>query len=197
MSRVATLDSAELEGRRLASSIAMTVVLVSFSMLFASLFLGYAYYRITSPVWPPMGMSKVDLYFPTLSTFAILLSSLSFVIFKTKYLGGGSAKKTLPWLGLTIFLGLGFMFTQFSLWADLSGKGFYASSGVFQSLVYAFTWIHAAHIVMAILALVWLVPTTLKNECTITEENKVNNIGKFWHFLGVIWLLMYFIIFVI
>ncbi len=197
MERTAILHSDSAEGKRLVSSIAMIVVLVSFSMLFASLFLGYSYFRITSPVWPPMGMDKVELFYPTLSTFAIVLSSMTFMIFRAKYFGGGDVKKTLPWLLGTIALGLGFMYTQFSLWADLKSKGFYASSGVFQSLVYSFTWIHAAHIVIALLALAYLIPVTMKKECTITEENKVNNVGKFWHFLDVIWLLMYFIIFVI
>jgi cytochrome c oxidase subunit III len=197
MERTAILHSDSIEGKRLVSSIAMIVVLVSFSMLFASLFLGYSYFRITSPVWPPMGMEKVDLFFPTLSTFAIVLSSMTFMVFKAKYFGGGAVNKTMPWLVATIILGTGFMYTQFSLWADLKSRGFYASSGVFQSLVYSFTWIHAAHIVIALLTLLYLIPVTMNKECTISEENKVNNVGKFWHFLDVVWLLMYFIIFVI
>jgi cytochrome c oxidase subunit 3 len=197
MERTATIHSHSIEGKRLVSSIAMLVVLVSFSMLFASLFLGYSYYRITSEVWPPMGMEKVDLLFPTMSTFAIVISSFTFMVFKAKYLGGGAFKKTLPWLIATIALGVTFMYTQFALWGDLKSKGFYASSGVFHSLVYSFTWIHAAHIVVALLALIYLIPVTMKKDCTISEENKVNNVGKFWHFLDVIWLLMYFIIFVI
>ena len=37
------------------ADLAMTVVLVSFTMLFASLFLMYMVYRVTNSVWPPMG----------------------------------------------------------------------------------------------------------------------------------------------
>ena len=52
------------EGQKIVSSIAMTIVLISFSMLFASLFMGYAVYRIQNPVWPPMGMQRVPTSVP-------------------------------------------------------------------------------------------------------------------------------------
>lgn len=197
MDRAVLLNSQSLEGRRLASRIAMIVVLVSFSMLFASLFLGYVYFRITSPVWPPMGMEKVSLFFPTISTFLIVLSSLTFIVFKSSFGGGTDKKKTMFWLGVTILLGLVFMGCQLSLWADLSSEGFYASSGIFPSLIYSLTWIHAAHVVMAIFTLLWLIPNVFKNDFTVGGENKVHNVGSFWHFLSVVWILMYFLIFVI
>lgn len=183
------------DGKRMASAIAMTVVLVSFSMLFASLFLGYFYYRITATVWPPAGMEKIGLFYPALSTFFIVLSSISYQgfasAFKKKDKGGMAYN-----LAFTIFLGLCFLGSQILLWDNMEYVGLYANSGIFPSIVYSFTWIHVAHIVGGLLFLLWVWPVTRKTEFTIKDENKVSNAGKFWHFLDIVWLVIFFSIFV-
>ena len=57
------------------SSITMTILLVSFSMLFGTLLLGYLIYRARSAQRPPMGVEVPGFYAPSLSTFFIILSS--------------------------------------------------------------------------------------------------------------------------
>ena len=95
---------------------------------------------------------------------------------------------------MTLFLGLAFMAVQFELWAQMADIGLYVSAGIFPSLLYTLTWVHAAHIVMAILALLLLLPSVFK-EHSDTKIIWILNIGKFWHFLGVIWLIMFVVIF--
>ncbi len=183
------------EGEKLAASIAMIVVLVSFSMLFASLFLAYFYYRITEHVWPPMGMERLNLFVPTMSTTFIILSSISLFGFNHYFKEANQLKMKLT-LALTIGPALAFMGSQLFLWESFKNIGLYASSGIFPSIIYSFTWIHVAHIVAAIFSLLWLVPISLKSEHTFKDENVVLNVGKFWHFLSIIWLIIYFSIFV-
>ena len=60
----------EKESRK--DSIAMTVTLVSFSMLFATLMLGYTVYRFSNQVWPPIGFSQINLLYPIVSTAEIV-----------------------------------------------------------------------------------------------------------------------------
>ena len=62
------------DGKDVANSIAMVITLVSFTMLFAVFFLGYAIFRLNAQEWPPMGMNKVGLGIPSLSTLIIILS---------------------------------------------------------------------------------------------------------------------------
>lgn len=183
------------EGEKLASSIAMIVILVSFSMLFASLFLAYFYYRITEPVWPPMGMENLNLFYPSISTGIIVLSSMTLFGFDLAFKKGNQIHMK-AWLAVTILLGASFLGSQMYLWEGLKNIGLYASSGIFPSIVYSFTWIHVAHIVAAILSLFWLIPISSKTSMTFKEENVVLNVSKFWHFLSIIWLIIYFSIFV-
>jgi len=187
--------SKERMGRQITSSIAMTVVLVAFSMLFASLFLGFTVFRFTSPVWPPMGFERIDLFLPTVSTIIIALSSFSFWKFQNVFLVNGKEKKF--WFSLTALLGMAFMISQILLWSNLHSKGIYVQDGIFPSIIYSFTWVHAAHVVVAWLVLFYLVPTLKADLDVESYEIRVFNIGKFWHFLGVVWLIMYITMFLL
>jgi cytochrome c oxidase subunit 3 len=177
------------QGQEIVSSIGMTVTLISFAMLFATLMMGFAMFRITAPVWPPEGMSKPSLLLPGLSTLCIFLSSLSFIWFEKNI----SNKKGLI---LTIFLGLSFMLIQSLFWHQLKVQGILASSGIFPSIIYTFTWIHAAHIIVAIGLLFWLLCYALK-EINTKALLRVSSVGKFWHFLGIVWCIMFLTIFVL
>lgn len=180
------------EGDKVISSIAMIVALVSFGMLFLTLMMAFALYRFTAPVWPPAGMVKPSLLIPSISTFLIILSSIAYFSFEKKT-EKGLVDKT--GLAMTLILGFAFMVSQFIFWSALKSHGIFVSSGIFASIMYAFTWIHAAHIVGALALLSWLY-LSLKNPDKMTAV-KVASIGKFWHFLGIVWLIMFVTIFVL
>lgn len=178
----------------LQNNLAMTIALVSWAMLFATLFMGYAIYRSSANVWPPMGFSKVSLTLPTLSTLIILLSS--WFCYQTKLsLKIKDLSKARLNLNYTMLLGFGFMLIQSLLWSHLKSTGVYVSSGIFASIIYAFTWIHAAHVFCGLFALIYL-RMVLKPTKTNLLQIAIN-VEKFWHFLGVIWILMFLTLFVI
>lgn len=162
------------------------VTLVSFGMLFAALFLSYALFRLQQSSWQPFGFEDFNLQVPSLSTFLILLSSCTLIWFRNT--------RTKISLSLTLLLALGFLLTQFYLWDHLKEIGFYVGSGIFSSIVYAFTWIHAAHIGLGLLGLLFLIPSINKKE---KYEYRVKSIEYFWHFMGIIWGIMFLILFII
>jgi cytochrome c oxidase subunit 3 len=170
-------------------SIAMTVTLISFGMLFASLFLGYFLVRFNAPTWPPVEIQGMPKLLPFLSTLVIGLSSFTYYLMEKK------AEKGLYW-NLTFVLGITFLFLQSLLWSALKDSGILISNGQVPSMVYAFTWIHAGHIVMGLLTLLWLARFVFFKKEKLTDI-KLMNVGKFWHFLGIVWLLMYLMIFVL
>jgi cytochrome c oxidase subunit 3 len=187
-----TLSKAD-QGQEIISSVGMIVTLVSFAMLFATLMMGFAMYRLTAPVWPPAGMTKPSLLLPSLSTFCIFISSLCFMKFEKSL---SENKLEMRGLIATIFLGLCFMTIQTLLWHSLKTQGIFVSSGIFPSIIYAFTWIHAAHIIAALALLFWLY---IKVKKGLNPKSKLMaaNTGKFWHFLGIVWFIMFVTIFVL
>jgi cytochrome c oxidase subunit III len=172
------------------NSVAMTVTLISFGMMFASLFLGFFLVRFSAPVWPPVEIENLPKLIPFFSTIVMALSSFTY----WKMEKGIEKRKTF-WL-LTVTLGILFLVSQWSLWTTLAASGILVSNGAVPSMVYAFTWIHAGHIVIALGLLFWVGHLVFRRPEKVTEA-KLINVGKFWHFLGVIWLIMYLMLFVL
>ena len=196
MQEVMNNTSAISEGKKVSNSIGMLVILVSLSMLFATLMMGYIFFRWTSDVWPPMGMQRAELFYPTLSTVAIALSSFSFHYFEALYKKGKEAFQAWPVL-VTVALAAVFLISQTKLWAHMNQIGLYVEGGVFPSILHGFTWIHAAHLVVALFLLFYLAFVVMTNPFGKDRTEAIKNIGKVWHFLGVVWLIMYLTIFVL
>ena len=170
------------EGDRRVGSVAMTLAIVSFSMLFATLFLSYVLLRFNAPAWPPMGIGRLGLVLPTLSTVFIAASSLAYWAFERSY-GIGQVRKAYFWTA--VLAGCGFMVSQAMLWHSLELQGIYAGSGAFGSAIYGLTWTHAAHIVLGLLLLLWQIPLLGRRDGSALLRLK--NVGIFWHFLGIVW----------
>ena len=176
------------------SSVTMTVVLITFSMLFATLCMGYMVLRVRSSVWPPMGMTKIGLTIPSISTLIILMSSLSYYRFEALI------KREIDgrlYHFITLLLGLAFSASQYLLWSELKMMGIGPGTGVFGSMLFGFTWIHAAHIAAG-LVLLLLLPKMLSkfDPQAIERKLRVKSIGLFWHFLGIVWGILYLMLFV-
>ena len=180
------------EKERTTSSILMTVILISFSMFFATFFLGYLILRFNTPIWPPMGMERIPLTLPFAATVLLALSSFSYWLFE-------QSCKDLPkrrFLLGTIIPGLGFLGLQIMLWHSLKIKGIYAHSGIFGSFLYVLTGLHAAHIILGLLFLLLPLLLFTKKGPRSISLLKINNIGIFWHFLGLVWFCIFMGLFV-
>lgn len=183
------------QGQKIVSTIGMTVLLTSFGMLFASLLLGYFALRLTSSIWPPMGMPKVPLAWPSVSTAIILLSSFFLFRFEKDALKQRSRASIISFV-VTLGLGCGFVLTQFILWREMAKLGLYVEGGIFPSLMYTMTWVHAAHILVGLVALVSIAPLVGKKNYLLKEELRITNVSKFWHFLGIVWGVIFLVMFV-
>lgn len=178
------------ELQNLRNSVGMTVALISFGMMFATLFLGYFLVRSNAPTWPPVEISNMPMLLPFLSTLVMGLSS--FTYFK---LEKDASHRKHFWFA-TMALGISFLVLQWNLWGALKASGILVSNGNVPSMVYAFTWLHAAHIVMGLMLLMWLGHYIFRKPEAVTALTLLN-VGKFWHFLGAVWLLMYLMLFVL
>lgn len=178
----------------LQNDLAMTVGLISAGMLFVTLLMGYGIYRSSAPVWPPAGFNPVSLLWPTLSTVLIALSSW-FSYQTTQASRQGNFGKAHQNLNLTLVLGGAFMLSQVMLWGSLKQNGLFVSSGIYSSILYGFTWIHAAHVIGGLGSLVYL--KVVLRPATRMYLQKAVNVEKFWHFLGLIWVFMFLGLFVV
>lgn len=182
----------QLDKQKVVHSIAMIFVMISFVMLFATMFLGYTIYRSTTDVWPPFGFDKLPLAVPFLSTVLIAISSFYFILFERGLTKDYIVSKF--YFTLSLLFGVGFCALQFVLWSDLQSLGIFAYTGTYGSLIYGFTWLHFAHMILGLVAMLFILKDL--NKSPKLQVIKVINIGKFWHFLGLTWLAIFISIFV-
>src|SRR5580693_4302495 len=59
----------------------------------------------------------------------------------------------MPWLSITLVLGLLFLFGQWTAWKQLAANGFYVATTPSSSFIYLLTGTHAVHLMGGVLAL--------------------------------------------
>jgi cytochrome c oxidase subunit 3 len=181
--------------RSFAYQVGWTILFVSIGMLFMTLFMMYGVFRYSQAMWPPMGVEKQPLIYSTISTILILLSSGTLERAHKRF--KVSIKEYKSAMKVTIGLGILFLISQYFVWTDLTKRGLGVSEGIFPSILHGFTYIHWAHIVLALGALIWALKfKDIKETGELVNQTQFKNIVKCWHYLGIIWIILYGILFV-
>ena len=175
--------------------VGMVMALASWSMLFASLFFAYAVLRMSAATWPPEGASRLPTALPFANTLVLLLSSV--VLWR-----GADPKRERPGAlsrALSAALGLGTLFLalQMAVWVPLWTRGFTMRSGVYASLFYGLTAFHAVHVLAGLVALAWLKRGARDGRYVSGRQNPVRLTAMFWHFVDVVWVLMFAVVYVL
>ena len=85
---------------------------------------------------------------------------------------------------------------QILLWTDLIGEGLTHQTGAYGSAFYFLTVFHALHVVVGLGMLVSVVPKARRGGYTTDDHHGVVLVSMFWHFVDIVWVLMYLMIFV-
>ncbi len=180
----------------LTSSLGMIVFLASWGMMFAGLFFAYGFARSKAIVWPPAGAPHLPLALPALNTAVLLASSYCFSR-GLAALRRGRRDAFRTSIGLTLGLGMLFLALQLVLWRQVAASGLGVADGSYGAVFYAFTAFHALHVLVGVIVLGWVFVRSLLG--AYTEHNVINVrvCGMFWHFVDVVWVLMFLTIYVL
>jgi heme/copper-type cytochrome/quinol oxidase subunit 3 len=168
--------------------VGMAVFLGSWAMLFVGLFFAYAFVRARAPSWPPLDAPPLPRLLPGLNTLAIALSSAA-VARAVRQRELGRARSAARLLAAAVALGATFLALQLLVWADLWRAGLLPSSGPYGSVFYAFTAFHALHVLVG-LGGVGAVAVRARSTAGASATD-VRLWGWYWHFVGVLWALLY------
>jgi cytochrome c oxidase subunit 3 len=150
--------------------------------------------------WRPLRLPHI-LY---LNTIILFLSSLTLErarqnIFREvdvfeEWLGLGrpALRRTIPWVAVTLVLGVAFLIGQTIAWAQLTSQGFafdrWATPASY--FFYLITGLHAAHLVLGVLALMMCVGTLGWLKRVEYRQIAVDTTAWYWHVMGFAWLLL-------
>lgn len=171
-------------------SLGMIVALAAWAMMFAALFFAYFGARARFTEWPPAGVPHLPLTLPFVNTLVLLGSSVA-ISLATKRLAAGDKPGLTRYLSLGTLLGVVFLGLQVVVWRDLWSQGLLPSSGLYGSVFYGLTGLHALHVVAGLGVLLVLLRRAFSGSFSPKEAFKVRVPVLFWHFVDAMWVLMF------
>jgi len=100
-------------------------------------------------------------------------------------------ERSLPWLGITVLLGFGFLAGQWLAWGELHNRGFYVSTNPSSSFAFLLTIAHALHLAGGMIALIWASSTSLLYRPIEARRIVVDITAWYWHFMAVLWIYIF------
>jgi cytochrome c oxidase subunit 3 len=94
----------------------------------------------------------------------------------------------IPWLSMTLVLGLAFLFGQWTAWRQLAANGFYVATTPSSSFVYLLTGTHAIHLMGGVLSLFVAGLASLMRRSVATRSIVVDVTAWYWHFMAGLWI---------
>jgi cytochrome c oxidase subunit 3 len=174
------------------SKFGFIVFLLSESVIFLSFFAGYIVYKTTTPNWYPPGVTGLETREPFINT--LVLVSSSFVIYVAeRYLHDKKLWGFRLFLLATMAMGSYFLYGQAVEWRSLP---FSHQSGLFGGTFFLLTGFHGLHVLTGILLQTLMlgrsfIPGNYDNGFFGVEATSL-----FWHFVDVIWIVLYTLIYV-
>ncbi|MEL7070592.1 MAG: heme-copper oxidase subunit III [Cyanobacteria bacterium J06581_3] len=168
------------------------VFLLSESVIFFSFFVGYIVYKTNATDWLPAGFEGLEVREPLINT--IVLVSSSFVIyFAERFLRKENLWGfRLFWL-MTMAMGSFFLYGQAVEWMGLP---FGFKDGVFGGTFYLLTGFHGLHVMTGVLLQGIMLGRSFLPNNYDGGEFGVEATSLFWHFVDVIWILLFVLIYV-
>ena len=170
-------------------TLGMVFFIGSWSMAFGTLFLSFLVLRQRIQVWPPADVALPSTSIAALGVLVLVASSAALHRAVTRMRERGAGYLSAWCAGLV--LGLVFAGLQTWLWYDLMAAGRTQSSGLYETLFYGLTWIHAAHVLAGLLTLLWALVGLVRGRYGPHRFSSVSNAAIFWHFVGVVWLVLF------
>ena len=168
------------------------VFLLSETFIFLGFFTGYIIYKTTTPNWLPPGVSGLDIKDPAINT--VVLVSSSFVIYLAeRALKRHDLLKFRQLLMISISMGSYFLVGQAIEWSHLS---FGFTTGVFGGMFYLLTGFHGLHVLTGILLQIIVFGRSFLPGNYDTGHFGVNSTSLFWHFVDVIWIVLFVLIYI-
>ncbi len=134
-------------------------------------------------------------WLPTINT-ALLLSSGVTITIAHHALIANQRSKTITFMWLTVLLGVVFLFVQgyeyFHAYNDLNLK---LTSGVYGSTFYMLTGFHGFHVFLGMLMLLFITLRLQKGHFTADKHFGFEGAAWYWHFVDVVWLGLYILVY--
>jgi cytochrome c oxidase subunit III len=201
-----------MEQQRETAALGMWIFLSTEVLFFGGLFMTYTLNRSTYPDIFSEASKTIRLSLGAVNTVVLIASSLTMAM---AVWSSQTGKKKLLTLFLIATLALGCVFLgikaieyhekyvehhipgwnyQFEPNADVATN---AHTQLFFSLYFGMTGLHALHMIVGAGLLIWLIKESLRGRFTPEYNTPVENIGLYWHFVDIVWIFLFPLLYLI
>ena len=99
----------------------------------------------------------------------------------------GDGKKAAKWLLATCAGGATFAGIKAVEWTIEIKHGYTITANGFWSFYYTAAGIHALHVIVGAIIMVWVARTAARGE----HLHRVENVGIYWHFVDLVWIFLF------
>ena len=186
--------AANVSSRVEAQFLGMLLFIISEVMLFGAFFTAYFFIRVVGEAeWFPFDRFELPVGIAGVNT-AILLSS-SFTMHWTLEGVRNENRRALKMGILTTFLlGLTFLTIQVNEYVHL---GFAPSDNAQATVFYCLTGLHGAHVSVGLVLLLIVMIRSFRGHYSAKEHRGVEVPGIYWHFVDVMWVVVYSTIYIL
>jgi len=182
----------------------MWLFIISDSLTFSALLIGYAYVRASSDQWPTPFPFNPSIVFSTIMTLCLLSSSLTMVM-GVSASARGDKKAVRKWILLTIVFGLTFIVLHLIEWKHLLDEGLRPfslpeewlhkwpnASPLFGATFFGITGLHMFHVLTGAIYLAVIAARVNK-----VKHEDVEISGLYWHFVDLVWMFVFPLIYLL
>ena len=177
------------------NKLAMWLFLGSECLLFGGLISTYMLYRGRVSDGPHPSQIY-DIPFTSVSSFVLLMSSLTMVLAVTAAQRGDDSRTNL-WLTTTAILGATFVGGQVYEFTTFYREGLGFTTSLFGSSFYTLTGFHGVHVSVGVIMLLATVGIIKRNRVTGNKAESVELVGLYWHFVDVVWIIIFTLVYLI
>jgi cytochrome c oxidase subunit III len=177
----------------------MWLFLAGDAMSFGGLIAAYAALRLGDPKWPTP-YDYLGVPFTAVMTFLLICSSVTMVKALESIKHGDRARMR-RFLALTILGGASFLGMQAREWTHLIDHGMHLTGhiasghGLFGATFFILTGFHGMHVTAGVIYLSCILGSSAYY--TAENHNSVEIVGLYWHFVDLVWILIFTFIYLI
>lgn len=179
----------------------MWLYLASEVVIFSIMIVGYVLFRLNEPQVVQELQKEVGIGLVTINTF-ILLASSYFMVMGLRAMQKGDRASMMRWIGATALGGAVFVIGQYIEYSELSHLGITLAPeaggtwSTFGMRFYAPTAFHGAHVIVGV---IWALIVLWRGRQGRYDTNPIGieMFGLYWHFVDVVWIMLFTLIYLV
>jgi cytochrome c oxidase subunit 3/cytochrome o ubiquinol oxidase subunit 3 len=177
------------------TKLAMWLFLSSDCLFFGAFISAYLLYRGQGDN-PPRPEDVYNIPFTSATSFILLMSSLTMVL-ALAAIQRGDYRRLRVWLLATALFGSTFIAGQVYEFTEFYREGLKLDTNLFGSTFFVLTGFHGAHVTVGIIWLLSLWGLAAQNRLHQADSEKIEIAGLYWHFVDVVWIVIFTLIYLI